>query len=255
MATYNTNDAGTVAFRGNYPETGTFNSRPYFQLDSGHFLLVTKFATLGPNSYGWALRTTLSDSSTPSDTSYYVAVAQLADITATPPLTGWNVGSSGGAVGPAPTFTIVAAQTVALTARYWPRTDWPQRMTNGVFQGSDDGVNYTNLATITSQPPVNQYSTISLGSTMYRYFRYLAPSGSYGNVVELEFLNNGVKLTGTYFGTAGSYNNNANLVFSKAFDGNTSTFFDSATANGNFLGLDTVGNGVVSPKTNFMPFF
>lgn len=45
-------------------------------------------------------------------------------------------------------------------------------------------------------------------------------------------------LTGTYIGTAGSWNNNPASTGDKAFDGNTTTFFDSAIATGSWVGLD-----------------
>lgn len=130
-----------------------------------------------------------------------------------------------------------ATTTNNLTARYYPRDGFAYRMPNGQFQGSNDGTNYTTLATITSEPPNGQFSTIALGSTSYRFLRYASPANSYGNACEIEFYNNGVRLTGTAFGTAGSYAN-AGRTFDKAFDGDTTTFFDSPVSSGSFLGID-----------------
>jgi hypothetical protein len=47
-----------------------------------------------------------------------------------------------------------------------------------------------------------------------------------------------VKLSGTVIGTAGSFGNNPNLTAAKAVDGNLTTYFDAATANGVWVGLD-----------------
>jgi len=47
------------------------------------------------------------------------------------------------------------------------------------------------------------------------------------------------------FGTFGSYNNSGN-VFSKVFDGNTSTWWDSQSANGSLVGLDLRAPAVVT---------
>ena len=128
--------------------------------------------------------------------------------------------------------------TVALTARYYPRIGYAWSMNGGKLQGSNDGTNYTTLATINGYPPENQYSTIDLGSTWYRYLRYQSPGYTNTVLAEVEFYNNGVRLTGTAFGTAGSYVNFGN-TFSKALDGNPSTFFDAPTPAGGFVGIDT----------------
>ena len=44
----------------------------------------------------------------------------------------------------------------------------------------------------------------------YRYLRYRGPSGSYGNVSEIEFYRGGAKLNGTGYGTPGSWDNDGN---------------------------------------------
>ena len=137
------------------------------------------------------------------------------------------------------TLTVSAPPPVG-QVRFWPRTTYPARMVGGQFQGSSDSVHWTTLAAVTQTPPVNQYSTLptSIDPAMFRYLRYLAPNGSYGNVAEIEFDSHGTKLTGTGFGTAGSYSNSGN-TFAKALDGNTGTFFDApAPGNGDYVGID-----------------
>jgi hypothetical protein len=71
---------------------------------------------------------------------------------------------------------------------YAPRVGWESRMVGGVFEVSNDPTFTTGvvtLLTITS-PPVdgltNQAVTLS---TNYRYVRYAAPPGSYGNIAEM----------------------------------------------------------------------
>ncbi len=127
-------------------------------------------------------------------------------------------------------------------ARYWPRAGCANRMVGGKFQGSLDGVNYTDLATITKTPPAGQWSALPITTTTsYLYLRYLAPAKSYGNIAELEFDTGSgsarTKMIGTPFGTLGSYQNSGN-TFAKAFDGSPNTFFDApAPGSGDFVGL------------------
>jgi hypothetical protein len=71
--------------------------------------------------------------------------------------------------------------------RYYPRSGSAGRMTNGKFQGSNDGSSYTDLYTISSTPPVQWNEVTISNSTGYRYVRYLAPDGGYGNIAEMEF--------------------------------------------------------------------
>ena len=60
-----------------------------------------------------------------------------------------------------------------------------------------------------------------------------------------------VPMAGTPFGTAGSFQNGGNTI-AKAFDGNPATFFDSAVANGNVIGLD-LGSTRVVGRVAFAP--
>lgn len=74
---------------------------------------------------------------------------------------------------------------------YTPRQGYETRMLGGVFQGSNNLLNWTNLATV-SNTPVNTYAAVPVnGASVYRYLRYYAAgNGSYGNVAEVEFLGN-----------------------------------------------------------------
>ena len=143
--------------------------------------------------------------------------------------------------GSAPVLTPPAGQV-----RFFPRRTCTNRMVGGRFQGSPDGITYTDLCTVTATPPDGQWTTraLSVDPKGYRYLRYLSPNGSYGNVSEVEFDSGlgatAVKLTGTPFGTPGSYGSSGN-VFANVFDGNTGTFFDAPGPNGNFAGIDQGG--------------
>jgi hypothetical protein len=138
---------------------------------------------------------------------------------------------------------------VVTQVRYFPRAGFASRMVGGKFQGSLDGTTYADLATIAQAPTAGQYTVLPLStSTAYRYLRYLAPNGGYGNIAELEFdsgTGSGLqKLAGTLFGTPGSWQNHGN-DFTKVFDGNTSTFFDAPDpGNGDYVGIDL---GVAKP--------
>jgi hypothetical protein len=148
----------------------------------------------------------------------------------------------------ATTTATIPSSAVAITAtfkavdkiRFYPRASFTARMVGGVFEGTNgDPVtgSYTKIYTITANPPLAWTEvTVSLGD--YRYLRYRGPNGSYGNVAEIEFYRNGVKLTGTGYGTPGSYNNNGN-TFEKALDGNVNTRFDGKVPNGVYVGIDT----------------
>jgi hypothetical protein len=61
-------------------------------------------------------------------------------------------------------------------------------MVGGAFQGSNDQVNWTNLATISTSPGDTYTSIPIAGAPVYRYLRYYSGANCYGNVAEVEFL-------------------------------------------------------------------
>ncbi len=83
-----------------------------------------------------------------------------------------------------------SAESVSVI-EYAPRTGYASRMVGGVFQASNtagftSGV--VTLATVTATPATGTLTTVTLGSPVTdRYFRYLSPNGSYGNVAEVQF--------------------------------------------------------------------
>jgi len=72
---------------------------------------------------------------------------------------------------------------------YSPRYGFEGRMVGGVFQGSNDKVNWASLAPSITTSPGDTYTSITVtGAPAYRYLRYYsAGGGSYGNIGELEF--------------------------------------------------------------------
>jgi N-acetylneuraminic acid mutarotase/fibronectin type 3 domain-containing protein len=75
--------------------------------------------------------------------------------------------------------------------QYVPRVGWTGRMTGGLFQGSntpDFSAGVATLFTVTSAPATGVFTAAPVtASGMFRYVRYMAPTGGYGNVAELEF--------------------------------------------------------------------
>ena len=142
---------------------------------------------------------------------------------------------------------------------FYPRPGSPDRMTGGIFQGSNDNNTYTNLYTITSQPQDQTWTIVTLPAdpSTYRYLRYLAPNNSYGNVAEVGFYTgtgaSAVKIAGTGFGTPGSYDGASSDTFLGALDGNTNTFFDAPGPNGNFVGIDQ--GGPIAPGPGMVRFY
>jgi hypothetical protein len=77
--------------------------------------------------------------------------------------------------------------------RFYPRASDPGRMTGGKFQGSNtsSSAGFVDLYTVPSQPTVAWQEVNLNNTTAYRYLRYLAPVGGYGNVAEVEFYTSG----------------------------------------------------------------
>ena len=78
--------------------------------------------------------------------------------------------------------------TPLLGVRYIARHTHTKRMVGGKIQGSINGLDYTDLYTITEEPSPDWQEITITDSTSYRYFRYTSPNGSHCNIAELEFL-------------------------------------------------------------------
>jgi hypothetical protein len=148
---------------------------------------------------------------------------------------------------------------------YASRNGFASRMNGGTFQASNsatfasgDVTLYTIASNANPSSSVLTVQNLNISGT-YRYVRYVAPAGSYGDVAEVQFYGKPgtvvTKLTGTTIGTAGSYGNSGNTI-AKAVDGNLSTFFDGPVANGDWVGLDlgsskTIGQISFAPRSGF----
>ena len=111
-------------------------------------------------------------------------------------------------------------------------------MVGGVFQGSNDGTNYTTLYTVTAVPSPNTRVTIN-NATAYRYLEYVGPASSYCNIAEMAFYTSAAglhMLSGTAFGLGPPYQPGSE--FDKASDGNVNTFYDFSNASGGYTGID-----------------
>ncbi|MBC8159616.1 MAG: chitobiase/beta-hexosaminidase C-terminal domain-containing protein, partial [Roseiflexaceae bacterium] len=153
-----------------------------------------------------------------------------------------------------PTATAQPSGQNVTRLRFFPRAGLASRMVGGRFSGSNVSPtsNFVTLASISSTPTDGQWNEITLSnSTTYRYIKYEAPPQSYGNLAEVEFYSGSSKLNGNGFGTAGSWNNGGN-TFDKALDGNTASFFDAASGDDQYVGLD-LGAAAQAAAPGFSP--
>ena len=90
--------------------------------------------------------------------------------------------------------------------RYCPRGSYANRMVGGKFQGANasDFSGAVDLFTISSAPVEGLLTTQVIGNTNgFRYVRYLSPSGSYGNVAEVEFYGANAAAGDPFLGVSG----------------------------------------------------
>ena len=82
-----------------------------------------------------------------------------------------------------------SAESVS-TIRYAPRSTYAGRMVGGVFQASNSATFASGVATlytVTATPAVGVLTTVTLAAPVAdRYYRYVAPNGSYGDIAEFE---------------------------------------------------------------------
>lgn len=123
-------------------------------------------------------------------------------------------------------------ETVYLKRKYTDKkvNEWCKRIVGGKFQVANrpdfkDAVDVYTIDTI----PEALYHTVDLYlDNKYRFFRYIAPKGSAGDLAELEFYNeNGEQIRGTVIGDDTSF-----FIFGlsdkyKAFDGDVLTCFEA----------------------------
>ncbi len=104
--------------------------------------------------------------------------------------------------------------TVAVI-RYYPRPAWNDRLVGGKFQCSTtsqtDG--YSDLYTITAEPPLEWTQVTIASTTPCRFLRYLGPSNGLTNIAEIEFW--GVSTAGGDAGAPGGGTSLVNLACNK----------------------------------------
>ena len=72
------------------------------------------------------------------------------------------------------------------TLRFTPREGRASRMVGGEFQGSNETPwsGYETLHTVETKPSAGPNEVAVAPETAYRYYRYIAPEGAYGNIAE-----------------------------------------------------------------------
>jgi Chitobiase/beta-hexosaminidase C-terminal domain/Divergent InlB B-repeat domain/PA14 domain len=137
--------------------------------------------------------------------------------------------------------------------RFFPRAGEEHRLQNCIFEGTNgDRINgpYTTFFVVPNVPPAG-WSEFSVNMQGFRCVRWRDPNSN-GLVAELEFWRNGVKMTGTTFGTEGSWENSGH-TYPQALDGNTSTYFDGPRAAPHpYIGVDSSATPTVADP-NFTP--
>ena len=123
--------------------------------------------------------------------------------------------------------------------RYLAAPEREEAMVGGQFTGSNvsssDG--FKVLFEIKEAPKKGEWIDVKFDNTTpYRWVRYEAPSGSRGNIAELEFYSDEKKLKGAGFGTAGNLAPGG--YWKTAFDGKPETWFNASNADGQYVGLD-----------------
>jgi hypothetical protein len=162
------------------------------------------------------------------------------------------------------TTLIMPANDTTVTANYawatgndkvcfFPKPGEEHRLQNCILEGTNgDRISgpYTAFFVVPNVPSPG-WSEFSVNMQGYRCVRWRDPNST-GRVAELEFWRNGVKMTGTAFGTEGSWDNNGN-TYSRALDGNTSTYFEGPRAGSHpYIGIDS-SSAPAAADPNFTP--
>lgn len=82
------------------------------------------------------------------------------------------------------------SSSVVTSIRYFPRRNSEASMVGGVFQGStvSETEGFEDLHVIKDQPPSLEFTMVKISNpTAFRWLRYIGPSGTFGDVAEIEF--------------------------------------------------------------------
>jgi hypothetical protein len=128
--------------------------------------------------------------------------------------------------------------------KYWPRLNCNGRLNGGRFEAAPTKDGPWTIIGWSKWWPSYAGETIVLPSgtlAPFKAFRYVG--AQWGTVAEIEFIQSGTKIAGTVFGTPGAWSYpawiNGTATVDKAFDGNTSTYWDAPTWSGtNHAGIE-----------------
>ena len=153
-----------------------------------------------------------------------------------------------------------AVRTVAIA----PRAGQAYRMVGGVVQAGNDPAfasGVVTIATVKRLPADGRLTTIPTGRpTPYRYWRYVAPAGSYGSVAEFQLLGppTGTAAAGTVLAGTATFGSTGDGLHTadRATDNGRSTYFATAAADGAVVGIDlgtsrTVDQVALAPRAGF----
>ena len=75
--------------------------------------------------------------------------------------------------------------------RFFPRAQWEARMVGGRFQGSSasPGTGFVDMYSVSDVPSAGAWADVGVANAgPFRWVKYVAPAGSFGNVAEVQFL-------------------------------------------------------------------
>ncbi|MCF8716351.1 hypothetical protein JM658_16090 [Joostella atrarenae] len=128
------------------------------------------------------------------------------------------------------------------------------RMNGGYFQASNN-LDFEGAFNMYKIEDLNEEYYNEVDFTLdkkYRYIRFLSPKGSYCNVSELEFFEDGKQLNGKIIGTEGVFYKFPNRTKDKVFDGNVLTFYHAPEEDNSWVGLDFMSPRRID-KIRFLP--
>ncbi|MDR0895717.1 MAG: hypothetical protein LBN06_10540 [Prevotellaceae bacterium] len=120
---------------------------------------------------------------------------------------------------------------------------FPQRMINGVFEGSNrPDFRESDTLYIIKTLPLRLHNVVGLNSCrQYRYVRYMGPKKGYCNISEVSFYADGadtVACNGKVIGTPNGTHGDGSHDVGNVYDGDPYTSFDYYLPDGGWAGLD-----------------
>lgn len=121
------------------------------------------------------------------------------------------------------------------------------RLNGARIQGSNDKNAWTTLYTFGNA--TGTWQDVSINNTLkYAYVRFVAGTGGFGELHEIEFYNGTTKLSGQIFGSTGVMGNN---VLANAMDGSEYNLWHGAVGGeSNFIGLELAGCTFIGSVVN-----